>query len=282
MNVKKGIKFLSVFVAIVILCALLGAKVVVPEMKYNAALELVQEGLYEEAIAICKEIGNHKDATKLIANAEELKMDAIITSKIESAQELYNAGDTTAAYKILVEYQDDEEVIELLEVYEKEILEEVSSKVICDDAAISDCYLINSVKSKNEEPVALGICFVQSKEDSSENDIYLYYRFYHGSKYAFTTPVHPHTLKLRTDNGEIDIPIGVNDREFTASGGLWFESIMTQITLEQANEIAEIYMGFEEVDVRAIGSSIHHDGQVAENGVVDIVDYINVAILISK
>ncbi len=282
MNVKKVIRFLSVFVVIVILCVFIVVKVVIPEMKYNAAIEHVQEGSYDEAITICKEIENYKDTTKLIAKAEELKMDAIITSKIESAQELYNAGDTTAAYKILVEHRDNEKVMELLEVYEKEMMEEVSSKVICDDATVSDCYLINSVKSKNEEPVALGICFVQSKEDASENDIYLYYRFYHGSKYKFTTPVHPHTLKLLTDNGEIDIPIGIDDREFTSSGGLWFESILTQITLEQANEIAEIYKGFEEIDVRAIGPSSYHAEQVAENGVVDIIEYINVAILISK
>ncbi len=282
MNVKKSIKFLIVFATIVILCVLLVAKVVIPGIKYNTALELVQEGSYDEAIAIYKEIGNYKDATNLIAKTEELKKDAIITSKIESAQELYKAGDTAAAYKMLVEYKDDEEVIELLEVYKKEMLEEVSSKVNFEDAAAPEYYQISSVKSKNEEPVALGICFAQSKEDSSENYIYLYYRFFHGSKYAFTTPVHPHTLKLRTDNGEIDIPIGINDREFTASGSFWFESIFTQITLEQANEIAEIYKGFEEVDVIAIGPSTHYDGQVAENGVVDVIDYINVVNLISE
>lgn len=279
---KKGIRVLSIFVAIVILCAFLVVKVVIPEMKYNAAMELVQEGSYEKAIAICKKIENYKDVSKLIAKAEELQKDAIITSKIESAQKLHNEGNTTDAYKMIVEYQDNDDVIKLLEVYEKEMLEKVSSKVICDDTTISDCYLVNSVDSKNEGPVALGIFFVQSKEDTSENNIYLYYRFYHGSKYAFTTPVHPHTLKLQTDNGEIDISIGVDDREFTSSGGLWFESILTQITLEQANEIAEIYKSFEEIDVRAIGSSSYHDEQVAENGVVDIIDYINVAVLISK
>lgn len=284
---KKGLnkKLLIVVagaVAIVALCIVLVIKVVVPGIKYNSAVDAVEAGRYDEAIAIFNEITDYKDVPALIEQTEELQLDEIINSKIESAEKLHQKGDTAGAYKMLADYKDDEEVAGLLDSYAEELLEQVSSKIYYEEAGMAGYNQVSSVESKNEDPAALGVSFVQNKEDPSDNHIYLYYRFYHGSQYSFTTPVHPTVLILQTDNGEMEIPVGLNDRDFTASGGLWFESAIVELTWDQAEVMSKLLNGVEVVNVRAVGASRYHDATVKENGITDVIDYVEVVNLINE
>ena len=77
--------------------------VIIPNQKYNAAVELYNAGKYEEAIAAFTALDGYKDSAEQIVN-----------SKYSIATELYNAGkyeEAIAAYTALDGYKDSEEQI---------------------------------------------------------------------------------------------------------------------------------------------------------------------------
>ena len=102
--------------AAICLCALAAffvvTKVVLPNNNYNAAVELMESGKYEEAIAAFEALDGYKDSAEQIAACET----AITDNKYNAAAALMDEGkyeEAIAAFKALDGYKDSAEQIEI-------------------------------------------------------------------------------------------------------------------------------------------------------------------------
>ena len=126
--------------------------VIIPKIKYNKAMHLIDSGEYEEAYAILDEIGNsdaiaqnkYDRAMELIASEdydsayalleESGNRDAIIQNKYDRAMKLIDLGNYDGAYMLLkgLSYKDSEE--KLLSIikseYERIMMADVGDKVL--------------------------------------------------------------------------------------------------------------------------------------------------------
>lgn len=176
-------------------------------------LELAQAGSYDEAIAIYNEIGNYKDANELVIKTTNMKNEAIIAEKIENAQKLYKSGKKIEAYELLYEDRNNKKVAEVLEQYKNDLLKEFDDKIYWEEDDMSNYHWAYSNGTK--EDYLLTILLSQNKNDPSENHIVFEAYFISGSgKTGFTSPIHPNTVRLQGENGNVDIPVSINERNF--------------------------------------------------------------------
>lgn len=280
---KKKIMIALAAVVFVVVAVLLTVNVFIPASKYSKAVKLDAAGSYDEAIAIFSELGDYKDSVELKAETEKHKADALLKAKIQDAQKLYDSGDKLGAYKMLIPEKDKNGVSEILSEYEKKIIEEASVDIYWDEDEMSDYHWAHSKKEDakwNPENPYFYIYLSQGKENPGDLTVFLHLSFAHGEKYSFTTPVHPNTIRIRGNDKTIDIPVALSDRSFdTSDEGYWLEHIHVAITLEQANEIAEIFKGDSDVKLRVIGVSKSRDYTLASyrcQGIEGIVEFINV------
>lgn len=94
---KKKIIIASV-VAVIIAIVLLVTQVIIPQVNYNAAVKLMNNGEYDEAISAFTELSDYKDSADLIYEVRYLK-----------AKELYAVGeyeDAITIFRELVDYSD--------------------------------------------------------------------------------------------------------------------------------------------------------------------------------
>jgi tetratricopeptide (TPR) repeat protein len=85
-------------------------KVIIPASKYSAAEQLLEHGNYDEAIAAFSALGDFKDSTERIAEADNL----ISEEEYQAAEQLLASGDYTeaiAAFSALGDYKDSTERI---------------------------------------------------------------------------------------------------------------------------------------------------------------------------
>lgn len=75
------------------------AAFIIPNSKYNSAVDLYNAGKYDEAITAFNEISGYKDSEEQIAKCET----AIIDAKYDRAMGLLDSGDYEAAYALLKE-----------------------------------------------------------------------------------------------------------------------------------------------------------------------------------
>lgn len=99
---KKAKKIAIIAAPIVCVCiafVIVLTTVIIPNQKYNEAMDLIDSGDYESAYALLEEIG---------------KNDVIVANKYDRAIKLINAGDYRAAYTLLdgLSYRDSEEKIQ--------------------------------------------------------------------------------------------------------------------------------------------------------------------------
>ena len=108
---KKRKKIAAIVTSIVVACiAFLTVltTVIIPNGKYNAAVDLYNAGNYDEAITAFKALNGYKDSETQIAKCET----AIKDDKYNAAVDLYNAGnydEAITAFKALNGYKDSSE-----------------------------------------------------------------------------------------------------------------------------------------------------------------------------
>ena len=77
--------------AVCAVLALIYGIVVVPSIKYNEALELVENKNYDEAIAIFEELGDYSDSADMICEAKYKKAEELMSNKkFDVALEIFN------------------------------------------------------------------------------------------------------------------------------------------------------------------------------------------------
>ena len=106
---KVNAIILTILGACVIACivnAIVQMQFVIPNRKYNSAVDLYNAGKYDEAITVFKEISGYKDSEEQIAKCET----AIKDAKYERAMALIDSGDYEAAYALLNEIGNKEAV----------------------------------------------------------------------------------------------------------------------------------------------------------------------------
>ena len=132
---KKAKKIAIIAAPIVCVCiafVIVLTTVIIPNQKYNEAMDLIDSGDYESAYALLEEIGKNDviatnkydraidlidsgDYESAYALLEEIgKNDVIVANKYDRAIKLINAGDYRAAYTLLdgLSYRDSEEKIQ--------------------------------------------------------------------------------------------------------------------------------------------------------------------------
>ena len=111
---KKRKRTFAIVTPILVACiafVIVLTTVIIPNQKYNAAVELYNAGKYEEAIAAFTALDGYKDSAAQIEKCET----AIKDEKYASAVELYTAGkyeEAIAAFETLNGYKDSNEQIE--------------------------------------------------------------------------------------------------------------------------------------------------------------------------
>ena len=82
---------ISSVMAVCAVLALIYGIVVVPSIKYNEALELVENKNYDEAIAIFEELGDYSDSADMICEAKYKKAEELMSNKkFDVALEIFN------------------------------------------------------------------------------------------------------------------------------------------------------------------------------------------------
>ena len=103
--VKKRKKIIAIITTITVVCvafAIVLVTVIIPESKYNVAINLYNEGRYDEAIAAFEALGGYKDSETQIENCQT----AIKDKDYDNAVALMNAGKYDEAAEILYEIKD--------------------------------------------------------------------------------------------------------------------------------------------------------------------------------
>ncbi len=107
-KVKKRKRIIAIVTLIAVACiafVIVLTTVIIPNQKYNAAVELYNAGKYEDAIAAFTALDGYKDSAAQIEKCET----AIRDEKYAGAVELYTAGkyeEAIAAFTALVGYKD--------------------------------------------------------------------------------------------------------------------------------------------------------------------------------
>ena len=125
---KKAAKKRKIIISIVAILAVasviaffLLTKVVIPNSKYNAAMNLYNEGKYEEAISSFEALGGYKDSAELIYNCKQV----ILEREYDVATELLNSekyDDALSAFMALDGYRDSSDQITKCELAIKDII----------------------------------------------------------------------------------------------------------------------------------------------------------------
>ena len=115
---KKAAKKRKIVIAIVAILAVVGVtafflltKVVIPNSRYNAALDLYNDGKYEEAISSFEALNGYKDSADQINNCRK----AILDKDYNAAVEYFNSEkyeEAIEAFTVLDGYKDSIEIIE--------------------------------------------------------------------------------------------------------------------------------------------------------------------------
>ncbi|MBO4418498.1 MAG: TIR domain-containing protein [Oscillospiraceae bacterium] len=123
---KSSILVSGVVVVLVAIAIVVITTVIIPNVKYNGAMKLYEEGKCEEAIAAFESLNGYKDS---IAQIERCKT-AIKDKKYTAAVELYTAGkyeDAIAAFTALDGYKDSAAMInEIKSKYYMQLLSDAS------------------------------------------------------------------------------------------------------------------------------------------------------------
>ena len=128
-SAKKRKKIAAVVTPIVVVSIaflIVLTKVIIPNGKYNSAVDLYNAGKYDEAIAAFQALNGYKDSTEQIAKCET----AVKDEQYNAALDLYNAGkynEAITAFQVLNGYKDSaEKAAEILFSKQKAALTDVS------------------------------------------------------------------------------------------------------------------------------------------------------------
>jgi tetratricopeptide (TPR) repeat protein len=116
-KLKKTWKVLGILAAVVTVCVgvlLLITKVIIPNSRYNKALELLDAGQYEEAIEAFEALDGYKDSRDKIMEAQAAQIEAKNAAAYEQAEALFAAEDydgAIAAFEALDGYSDSRDKI---------------------------------------------------------------------------------------------------------------------------------------------------------------------------
>lgn len=95
---RKWIRIILSVVVVVAAAFLIVTEVIIPNQKYDAAMDLMAAGKYEEALGVFSEIATHKDSAEQIKGLQL----AIKHAKYDAAVELMNEGKYVDAYDAFI------------------------------------------------------------------------------------------------------------------------------------------------------------------------------------
>ena len=132
-KVKKNILIVTPIISVVLIFFMILSNVIVPNSKYNAAIKLMEEGDYEQAICIFESVNNYKDSKEKIQICKmtiaELKYQSELKSmeqKYQTALSLIDDGKLNQAISLLMTIPDYRDsftlILELAENFQKYIL----------------------------------------------------------------------------------------------------------------------------------------------------------------
>ncbi len=250
-------------------------------VKYESAEKYLNEGQYDEAISVFYEISEYRDSNERIVEVQNLKTEKLI----KDAQKIYDSGDKMKAYKMLSVESENEKVAAVLEKYKKALIADAEAKVFWVDDDMSDERLIRA-KTEIDNWVSdtknLIIHVYYWHTEDGNKKIMLRVLFADETEgYGFIPPVHPTDLKFKSDKGEIDFSVNFMNTKFEplTFGSGWKEDIYVELSLEEANSLAKLFKDSDKVRIRAKGIDRHIDFTMSSKdaeGIIDIVDYINV------
>lgn len=99
---KKTLTVVSSVIAAVVIIAVLAVFVIIPNMKYNAAMKLLEAGRYEEAAVEFEALGNYRDA-------EDISSDSEMYGRYAEAAKLFSEGNylqAASAFEALGAFND--------------------------------------------------------------------------------------------------------------------------------------------------------------------------------
>lgn len=99
---KKAAKIIVPLLAVIVAAYFLITQVIIPNVQYNNAVDLMDAGQYEEAIAAFEAMDGYKDSVMQITACEAAIETAIKDSEYDNAVALINTGDIISAYEALI------------------------------------------------------------------------------------------------------------------------------------------------------------------------------------
>ena len=144
-NKKKIIAIITLIVVVCIAFVIVLTTIIIPNSKYNSAVELYNAGKYDEAITAFEAMNGYKDSAEQIIKCET----AIKDQKYNAAVELYNAGkydEAISAFESLNSYKDSAEHIEncYISKYREETYNLIKS------IKVGDTYKFGSYEQNNK------------------------------------------------------------------------------------------------------------------------------------
>ena len=151
-KIKKIIAIAVIVVACLIALYLINENVIKPNKQYKAAIELYEQGKYDEAISAFEALDGYKDSAEQIQICKDAKCEEIYVK----AKNLYNSGDYEQALKLfesISEYKDSKTQIQL-----------------CTDAINEGIYqqALSLLKEKKYEEAIAEFEKIRSYKDSSD------------------------------------------------------------------------------------------------------------------
>ena len=179
-NKIKRKKAIKIAIPVVILCfaAIIVFGAVIPNIKYNNAMELYESGKYYEALQVFEDISDHNDSSEMIE-----KCNSELEKKYKNAKSFYAGGEyekAIACFEEIKGYKDSESLIEkynaeLEEKYEKALRSMSSGSYILAYETFSEIKDYKDSKSKMEEIYSE---YILQKLKSAEEGDTLYFGTY--------------------------------------------------------------------------------------------------------
>jgi tetratricopeptide (TPR) repeat protein len=148
-NIKKIAAIVTPIVVVCVAFVIVLITVIIPNNKYNAAVDLYNAGKYEEAITAFSSLNGYKDSESQITNCET----SIKDKKYNYAVDLYNAGkyeEAITAFSSLNGYKDS--AIKAYEIYESDSFKDKVEKDKVEKlktAKVGDCIIFGSYEQDN-------------------------------------------------------------------------------------------------------------------------------------
>ena len=169
-NHKLKIPLIAFAACVCVALLVVAVKIVIPNVRYNSAVSLMNDGKYEEAIAAFEKLGDYKDCKELIdsCNKDKAYYDAVELMNNEKYKEAIAAFESLDGYKDSTDkidecklgvlkkaqigdsiefgsYEQDNDTTNGKEIIEWQVLDKEDNKILVISSNVLDCKPYNTV-----------------------------------------------------------------------------------------------------------------------------------------